>query len=267
MFSVANGYDASTNSGDYDKRFERRFLKAQQDRNQELLDTALKLLRQERIFTGNPKAMGDDIPFTVVAGNAARLWQPDSGGANQSTSGLLNCTQKRHVFLSRDGTRPFQVVCSVRPGSGNDADGLSDDSTLHLNVHTYLGLNTIRAKGRYSQTLDDITGIDWESSATSTLVNIRGIGKHPNGKNKTTPLLIVAVAVITFRLDELIYENETTDKTYAIEEGSGTAALHVLVCTRITLNDPALADGNGQRLLTILPVTTGGTHVNSTAEG
>ena len=73
MFSVANGYDASTNSGDYAKRFERRFLKAQQDRNQELLDTALKLLRQERIFTGNPKALGDDIPFTVVAGNAARL--------------------------------------------------------------------------------------------------------------------------------------------------------------------------------------------------
>jgi hypothetical protein len=242
MFSVANGYDASTNSGDYAKRFERRFLKAQQDRNQELLDTALKLLRQERIFTGNPKAMGDDIPFTVVAGNAARLWQPDSGGANQSTSGLLNCTQKPHILLSRDGTRPFQAVCSVRPGSGNDADGLSDDSTLHLNVHTYLGLNTIRAKGRYSQTLDDITGIDWESSATSTLVNIRGIGKHPNGKNKTTPLLIVANSGHYFlRFDELIYENATTrDKTYAIEEGAVHGGGPCAACTRIILNDPAL---------------------------
>jgi hypothetical protein len=115
MFSVANGYDASTNSGDYDKRFERRFLKAQQDRNQELLDTALKLLRQERIFTGNPKAMGDDIPFTVVAGNAARLWQPDSGGANQSTSGLLNCTQKRHVFYRVTARDRFRLSARFGP--------------------------------------------------------------------------------------------------------------------------------------------------------
>ena len=171
-----------------------------------------------------------------------RDWQPDSGGANQSTSGLLNCTQKRHILLSRDGTRPVQAVCSVRPGSGNEEDGLSDDSTLHLNVHTYLGLNTIRAKGRYSQTLDDITGIDWESSATSTLVNIRGIGKRANGKNKTTPLLIVANSGNCFSDSTssftIMQRRETRHTQF--EEGAVTAAARCAACTRIILNDPAL---------------------------
>ena len=223
MFSTANGYDLSTNGATYSTKFVRNFLKAQADRNEEVLDTALKLLDQERISTGNPNAMGDDIPFNIVGGgNAARLWQADSGGAQQSTSGLLNCTKEPHMLLSHDGTRPFQLVCSVRPPSGNAASGLTNASNLHLTVHIYLGVNTIRSRGHYNQTIDDLTGIDWKSSATSTLVNIRGIGKHPHGTNKTTPLLIVANSGHYFlRLDEMIYDNaRTKDKTYAIEEGS-----------------------------------------------
>src|SRR6266404_1060095 len=106
MFSTANGYDLSTNGATYSAKFVRNFLKAQADRNEEVLDTALKLLDQERISTGNPNAMGDDIPFNIVGGgNAARLWQPDSGGSQQNIKGLLNCTQQSHTLLSHDGTR------------------------------------------------------------------------------------------------------------------------------------------------------------------
>jgi len=40
---------------------------------------------------------------------------------------------------------------------------------------------------------------------------MRGIGKHPNGQNKTTPLLIVANSGHYFlRFDEIIYDHATT---------------------------------------------------------
>jgi hypothetical protein len=233
MFDPANGYNTTTNEGVYSSAFVKRFLAAQAIRNQDTLSQALALLQQERIATGNPNAMGDDIPFNIVGGgNAARLWQADSGGAHQSTTGLLNCTQSAHILLSHDGTRPVQLVCSVRPPAGNRAQGITNASNLSLNVHTYLGINTIRSNGRYSQTLNDITGIDWESSATSTLVNIRGIGQHPNGNNTTTPLLIVANSGHYFlRFDEMIYDNATTpDKTYAIEEGSVHGGTECTAC-------------------------------------
>jgi hypothetical protein len=222
MFSTANGYNFATNGGDYSAKFVRNFLKAQADRNEEVLNKALKLLEQERILTGNPNAMGDDIPFEVVAYADARLWQPDSGGSQQNTKGLLNCTQQAHTLLSHDDTRPFQVVCSVRPPSGGAAEGLTNDANVNMTVHIYLGARAIRGKGHYNQTINDITGFDYESAPGTTLVNIRGIGKHPNGNNKTTPLLIVANGGHYFlRFDEMIYDNATTpDKTYAIEEGS-----------------------------------------------
>jgi hypothetical protein len=225
MFSTANGYDPATKGGTYSQEFVANFLMAQAQRNKTLLQAALGLLRMERLYTGNPNAMGDDIPFTVVGGFAARLWQADTGGTHQSTSGLVNCTERPHMLLSHDGTRPVKVVCSARVPSGNADLGLSDKSTLHLTVHSYLGVNSIRTKGHYSQSLDDITGFDYESSNTSTAVNIRGIGKNPNPGNATTPLLIVANGAHYFlRPDEFIYDNATTpDKTYVIEEG----AVHV----------------------------------------
>jgi hypothetical protein len=65
------------------------------------------------------------------------------------------------------------------------------------------------------------------------LVNIRGVGKHPNGNNMTTPLLIDANSGHYFlRLDEMIYDNATAtlDKTYAIEEGSVHGGTECTAC-------------------------------------
>lgn len=92
-----------------------------------------------------------------------------------------------------------------------------------VNVRVWLGAHALRTNGRYDQTKDDITGIDYDSSATSTVSMVKGIGKHPNGSNVTTPLLIVANGGHYFlRPDEIVYENanSTTDKTFAIEEGA-----------------------------------------------
>ena len=124
-------------------------------------------LAAERQALNDPAQMGDDIPFTVVGATAARLWQPDLA--------LLACTQQPVMLLSHDGTRKMQRVCSVRVPSGAGAaaaDGPT--STINTNVHVWLGAHAMRTLGTYDQTSNDLTGIDYRSTATSSVGNIPG---------------------------------------------------------------------------------------------
>jgi hypothetical protein len=227
MFSAANGYNATTNGASYSDAFKKSFLSAQAARNDQLNSQALLLLAQKRASTNNPNAMGDDIPFTVVGSTAARLWQPDLS--------LVQCTQKAHTLLSHDGTRPSQVVCSVRPPSGGAADGLSAASTLAVNVRIWLGAHGMRTAGAYTQTKDDISGVDYTSTATSTVGNIPGV---------TKPLLIVSNSGHYFiRPDEIVFDAaKMADKTYAIEEGSVHGGTECTACEKqLNLAQPGSA--------------------------
>jgi hypothetical protein len=205
MFDPVNGYNIATDGATYTTAFKKRYLAAQAVRNQDLISQALALLQARRASTGNPNDLGDAIPFTIVGANDARLWQPDVS--------LVNCTRNPRMLLSHDGTRPVQKVCSVRLPSGGRNDGLTSASTLNLNVHTFLGAHALRTNGRYSQTIDDILNIDYESSATATVSNVKGI---------RVPLLIVANGAHYFLApDETVFENAiSSDKTYVIEEGA-----------------------------------------------
>ena len=115
-------------------------------------------------------------------------------------------------------------ICSVRIPSASAEGDDSFDSVEKVSVSVWLGAHALRANGLLDQTKDDITGIDYDSSATSTVSMIKGIGKHPNGSNVTTPSCsIVANGGHYFlRPDEIVFENATgtTDKTFAIEEGA-----------------------------------------------
>jgi len=206
MFSAANGYNFTTDGATYTDAFKKRFLAAQAIRNADLVSQALDLLQQRRIATGNPNDMGDAIPFTVVGGNAARLWQPDLN--------LVSCTKTAHTLLSHDGTRPVQKVCSVRTPSGNgSSDGLTNGSTITFTVHSYLGAHALLTNGRYTQTLDDITGLDYASSAATSAANVPYI---------TVPIIIISNTGHYFiRPDEIIYDAAGSfDKTLAFEEGA-----------------------------------------------
>ena len=206
MFSTANSYNFTTDGATYTDAFKKRFLAAQAIRNADLVSQALDLLQQRRIATGNPNDMGDAIPFTVVGGNAARLWQPDLS--------LVSCTKTAHTLLSRDGTRPVQKLCSVRVPSGNgSSDGLTNGSTINFTVHSYLGAHALRTNGRYTQTIDDITGLDYASSADTSAANVPFI---------TVPIIIISNTGHYFiRPDEIIYNAAASfDKTLAYEEGA-----------------------------------------------
>jgi pimeloyl-ACP methyl ester carboxylesterase len=207
MFTAANGYNAATNGAMYGSTFIQTFLAAQAARNALLNQQAQALLAQER--QTNPTSLGDDLAFTVVGANNARMWQPDLD--------LLKCTQTPVTLLSHDGTRPTQIVCSVRPPSGDARDALSSASTLNVNVHIWLGAHAMRTLPSpgpaYNQTNNDITGLDYTSTSTSSVTNITGINR---------PFLIVANSGHYFlRPDEIIYQTaKMPDKTFAIEEGS-----------------------------------------------
>jgi pimeloyl-ACP methyl ester carboxylesterase len=207
MFSPANGYDPATNGAVYSRDFVRRYLAAQAQRNAQLNALALSLLKAKRAATGNAADLGDDVPFTVTGANNARLWQPDLE--------LLACTKNPVTLLAHDGTRPKQVVCSARPPSGDAATALSAKSTLNINVHIWLGAHAMRTLpgAPYDQTKDDLSGLDYSSTSTSSVTNVTGIKR---------PLLIVANGGHYFlRPDELIYDAaRMPDKTFAIEEGS-----------------------------------------------
>ena len=207
MFSVANGYDVERDAATYTKAFSRRYTTAQARRNQHLINEALNLLRKTNKSTGDPTHLGDDIPFEVVGSSNARLWQPDIS--------LLKYTKKPHVLLARDGSRPVQIIKSVRPPSGDREAALDcKESTISTNVHIWLGAHALRSTPRrYTQTENDVTGVDYDSSATSTVTNVKGI---------TVPLIIIAHTGHYFiRPDEIIYDFATSpDKTLAFNEGA-----------------------------------------------
>ena len=228
MFNPANGYLVAQNQAVYSPTFIQTYLAAQAARNAQLVAQAQSLLLAERTATGNAGDLGDDIPFPVVGGTAARLWQPSLQ--------LLMCTQTPVILLSHDGTRPTKIVCSVRPPSGAGETAASAPSaTLNLNVHIFLGAHALRTQGTYNQTINDLTGIDYTSTATSSVGNITGV---------TTPFLIVGNSGHYFiRPDEIIYQTaKMADKTIAMEEGSVHGGTECTACeTQFGLATPAPA--------------------------
>jgi hypothetical protein len=254
MFLPENGL-TSNESGTYSKQFLKRFFKEQAERNRDLLEVAQDLLRAKRLVTGNPNEMGDDIPFTIVGTTDARPWNYDLN--------LRRITKKPHIFLSRDGMNKFQIVETVRVPNGDAESGLDcTASTVTVNVHIWLGAKALRTtdqdkdgkghkKGKdhrnkhdevYNQTENDILGVDWDSSATNPVTNLKGVGKHPNGNQKTTPLLIISNGAYYFIVPGEIYYNVaySKDKTYAISEGAVHGGGPCADCTRVILNNPDL---------------------------
>ena len=207
MFAEANGYDPATESATYSKQFNKTYTTHQAIRNQDILNEALGLLRKKIKETGDPSQLGDDIPFAVVDSTAARLWQPDIS--------LLKYTKRAHTLLARDGTRPVQIIQSVRVPGGARNDALDcAASTITANVRVWLGAHALRATpGKYTQTKDDMTGVDYDSSATSSVGNVKGI---------KAPLVIIAHTGHYFnRPDEILFDNAITlDKTIAFNEGA-----------------------------------------------
>jgi hypothetical protein len=213
MYTDANGYPGDANAdrpnfqdANYDAEFLARFFEAQAARNEDVLDEALALW--SKVVSGDEDVY-DEGMMMVVPGveDAARVFQADLD--------LLRCTKAPHIFLSHDGRAEMSdgPVCSVRIPSARFSRADSLSSVAHVPVRAWLGARALRTNGPYRQTVNDLTGIDYESSNTSTVVNVKTISK---------PLLQIANSGHYFIVTNEIVFNAagSADKTFAITEGA-----------------------------------------------
>jgi hypothetical protein len=229
MFDPRNGYDTNTNGAQYSDRFSKAFLAGQSRRHNKLIDEALHELRN--IESGRGNLYADDMPFVVPGSVGARLWQADTR--------LLKCTKRDYLLLTNTnpGGEGPKKICSVRLPAGRAADALSFTSVTSSSVRAWLGAHSVLTTKDYNQTPDDITGIVWESSNTSTATNIEGV---------TKPLLIVVMGAHYFmRPDEIILEHaiNTSDKTMVANEGATHGITPCTACA-VALGLPSNAYGD-----------------------
>ena len=182
VFDPRNGYDPA--GSHYSEEFQTRYLRAQAERMLRLTQRAqarLELIQQGR------GRFPDDEPFPLARAQA-RIWQLDPR--------LVSRTKGAYPILRADGSTLVDVPRSVRVAGVTPRSGGSPALTAAQNaswssgaiaysVKTWLSSNAIRADPeRYAITEDDVRGIDWNSSNTSTPANLGGV---------RVPLLIMAM--------------------------------------------------------------------------
>jgi hypothetical protein len=188
MFAPRSGYDAQGNS-DYSPSFVDRYLAGQSKREDTLIANAEKLHQQTAAGKGQ---YSDDAPMPVGR-DSARLWEADTA--------LLSRTQGKYPVLSPQhpaGGSP-QVVRSVRVPSASSASNDSWDSSKGgFTADSFLSVGAIRAP-HLQVTADSISGIDWSSTNTATVDNVRGI---------SSPLLIMSMTGHYWLVpSEMYYQN------------------------------------------------------------
>jgi pimeloyl-ACP methyl ester carboxylesterase len=201
MYAAVNGYDAK--GAHYNAEFQKNFLVAQAARHGRLTELAQRQW-DEIQKDGGKSLYKDDMPF-VVPGDQSRLFQPDLS--------LMHHSKKPYVLLKADGAMPKQILTSVRRPSGRRELALSNGSTLEISLRRWLGNHAIRTTTEYAQTADDLTGIVWDSSATSTPANIKTV---------TVPFLVMVMTGHYFiQSGELLMERSgSIDKKMVGVEGA-----------------------------------------------
>jgi hypothetical protein len=203
MFSPTNGYNSSGSSR-YSARFVRRYTQGQGDRESRIIARAQRL--QKQVAAGNGDYT-DDAPMPTGR-DGAEIWQADLS--------LLSHTKGSYPVISPqhpNGGTP-QVVRSVRVTSASSTTNASwDGGGNPFTADTYLSSSAIKAP-HFRITSDAITGVDWKSSNSSTVNNVRGI---------STPLLIMSMTGHYFMVPaEMYYRNarKTSDKTLIFVKGA-----------------------------------------------
>jgi pimeloyl-ACP methyl ester carboxylesterase len=170
MFDPNNGYNATTRSANYNPEFLKKFFAAQGARANQLIDEARA--RLEKIEKGEGE-FRDDEPF-VVAGWSMHGSQ--GGRPAMADTRLLARTRAPHLLLKADGSRPVQVIPSLMPPQARHEDeGLLAQTTLNTTVRHYLSFQALRLFPEYGMNENNITGVQWRSTANSLQGNVEGI--------------------------------------------------------------------------------------------
>ena len=194
-FNPANGYKDGASR--YSDEFKRKYFKAQADRMNRLIDTALAELKAMKSGTA---PYPDNNVMVVPRFEGARLMELDPS--------IHHSTLKPQKLLKNDGMIVTQIVGSVRrPARGYERRNATfEGGTGMMTLHSFLSANAIRAK-------DSLDEIDWCSSNNSTDCAL---------PNVTVPTLITAMGAHYFIRDsEIHYEKSASrDKDFIVIEGA-----------------------------------------------
>lgn len=209
MYSPANGYDAANGQARYSAAFRQRYFAAQSTRNNAIIDQALE--RQTLVKQGKG-LFQDDEPFTVPgAVNAMH-----GGTSLQRTDlSLLSHTKQPHLLLKADGTSVQAVIHSIRPATGLQEAAMIGHccDKENYSLRRFLLNEAVRTTPAFALTEDDIQGVDWASSNTSTPARAEGVA---------LPTLVLTMSCFQFVVPgEIIFDHlAARDKTYASVEGA-----------------------------------------------
>jgi hypothetical protein len=206
LFDPANGYDP--NGSKYSDEFIRKYQKAQGERNNRLIDTALERLHA---IEGGKGKYADDEPFIVPAGAQNsfnnKLFPQDIR--------LLSHTRKAWPLIHPDGSITNQIIPCVRRAKNDKSfSGSYRLGSIKSTVRTYLNSSAVRVTDEFGYNDDSMYGIDWLSSYSCTPGNMMGV---------SAPLLVMGMTGgYEFIAAEIIHENtpKIKDKTIAFVEGA-----------------------------------------------
>lgn len=204
LFDPANGF--SENGAHYSEEFIRKYQKAQEKRNEALIDAALDRLRAIDEKNGN---FEDDEPFVVAGGSQMA---PNNKLFPQDIR-LLSHTIHEWPQIYADGTIKTEVIYSLRkPHFTKNMVTVNEMATNVSTVRTYLTNSAVRTNGFYYDE-SRIYGIEWKSSYCCTPGNVMGV---------TVPALVMGMTgSYEFLASEQIYENiASKDKTIAFVRGA-----------------------------------------------
>ena len=206
MFAPSNGYDAKTGAAAYPAEFRARYFAAQSERNDQIVDAAvarLKLIEAGKgTYPGNEPLI---VPGLRLDGSAASLHDTDLS--------ILAHTKRPHLLLKADGSKPTEILRSVRPTmSGVKLVGRVSPCCSNT-VRSALANDLIRTTKDFALTEDDIVGVDWKSSNTGTPANAEGV---------TVPTLVMTVTCWEFVVpSEIVFDHlASNDKVMVGVEGA-----------------------------------------------
>jgi hypothetical protein len=208
LYAAANGYDPKSGGAHYSAAFRKRYFAAQVARNDALIDQAVA--RQRAIGQGGG-AFKDDEPFLAPGAVNTR----SAASLHRTDLNLLSHTKRPHALLKADGTSPEVIVHSIRPPTGAEGArsvGRCCDKANYT-VRRFLANDAMRLTEDYAITEDDILGVDWKSSNTSTPLSAEGV---------TSPTLVLTMSCFQFVVpSEIVFDHlAATDKTFAAVEGA-----------------------------------------------
>ena len=193
-YSEANGYNPKSMSK-YSEEFKSRYFKAQSDRMNKLVDSAVE--KRKQILAGTYKFPDDDT-FVITRSNA-RLMDLDSS--------IGMTTVKPRTLLKNDGTISEQIISSVKtPNLKLKEANSSFGDSKQLTVMSFLGTRAVRSK----HAMDDY---DIQSNSNTTELSLQNI---------RVPILIMSAGAHYFlRDDEKMFDSAVSpDKDYAVTEGA-----------------------------------------------